>query len=408
MKIKKIISCALALMLSLGTLTVLPEQLNDKLGVAITADAASNDLIICTDNDGLKYVDGYKGNGGDVVIPKDISYINENAFEGETSITSVTAEGDLYVWKAGFRGCTKIKKLVVKGDAYFYQGAFEYCASLETVDIKGSIYELIGGDAFSHCTMLRNFNVKGSKYDYEIGEDAFYNCINLTKVDIAKSCTQIHNEAFLNCIKLSSLTIPEKTKFYTSRGSKHVGYAYGYLTEEDFYNGEAYYFSTDNAPTIYIDYLNYKITSGSYWNTSYYDLKRKLDKFTPCKITLYVTKGSNAENFAKKNGIAYKFVAEETNDELAAPDDIRAAAKTKNTITLKWDKVSGADAYTVYIYNTTTGKYKKYKTVTSNSCVIKSLKKNTKYKFKVSALDKVNGKYVEGEKSDPVSVTTKK
>lgn len=66
-------------MLSLGTLTVLPEQFNDKLGVAITAEAASNDLVILSDSDGYKYVDGYKGNGGNVVIPKDVSYINLRA-----------------------------------------------------------------------------------------------------------------------------------------------------------------------------------------------------------------------------------------------------------------------------------------------------------------------------------------
>ena len=409
MKNKKVLSCALALMLSLGTLTFLPEQLNDTLGAAITAEAASSDLIISTDSDGRKYVDGYKGNGGDVVIPKDISYINSNAFDGVTNITSITAKGNLYVWNNGFKGCTKVKKVVVEGNAYFGQAAFAYCTSLESVEIKGSIDEIIGGDAFYYCTMLRTFKVKGSKFDYEIGEDAFFNCINLQNVDITKGCTQIHNEAFLNCIKLNSLTIPEKTKFYTSKGSKHVGYSVGYVSEEDFINDDAYLFTNNGTTGIYIDYLTYDFPSnGNYWDSEYYNLVLRLEKFTPCKITLNVTRGSNAENFAKKNKIAYKYVNEEEDDELASPDNIRASAKTKNSITLKWDKVAGADAYNVYLFNNATGKYEKYKTVTSATCVIKGLKKNTKYKFRVSALDKVNGKYAEGEKSDSVSVTTKK
>lgn len=84
MESKKILSCALAVMLSLGTITALPEQFNDKLGIAITAEAASSDLIISTDSDGYKYVSGYKGNGGEVVIPADVSYVDEEAFKGTT------------------------------------------------------------------------------------------------------------------------------------------------------------------------------------------------------------------------------------------------------------------------------------------------------------------------------------
>lgn len=409
MKSQKILSCTLAVMLSLGTLTVLPEQFNGTTGIAITAEAASNDLIILTDSDGYKYVDGYKGNGGDVVIPKDISYINSNAFEGVTNITSVTAKGDLYVWNSGFAGCTKIKKVVIEGNAYFAQGAFEMCASLETVDIKGSIDEVIGGDAFLYCTSLRSFKVKGSEFEYEIGEEAFYNCINLKNMDISDGCTQIHNEAFLNCVSLDSLTIPSNTKFYSSKGSKHVGYTYAYETEDNFYDGVPEYFFNDGSTPVYIYYFTYDLpSSGRYWDTKYYGLYGRLDRFNPRKITLTVTKGSNAESFAKKNGIAYKYAAAASDEELASPENIRASAKTKNSITLKWNKVAGADAYTVYMYNASTGKYEKYKTVTSNSCTVKNLKKNTKYKFKVVALDKVNGKYKEGEKSDPVAITTKK
>lgn len=409
MENKKILSCALAVMLSLGTLTVLPEQFNDKLGIAISAEAASSDLIIQTDSDGYKYVDGYKGSGGAVVIPADISYINSYAFEGVTNITSITAKGDLYVWNCGFIGCTKLKKVVVEGDAYFSQNAFDSCASLETVEIKGSIDEIIGGGAFADCSALRSFRVKGSEYEYEIGEQAFYNCINLTKIDIKDSCTQIYNEAFLNCVSLDSLTIPAKTKFYSSKGTKHVGYTYGSSSDDDFLNNKAQYFFNDGSTPVYVFYYTYNYPdSGRYFDTTNYGLYGRLDRFVPRKITLTVTKGSNAETFAKKNGIAYKYASEASNDKLASPDNIKASAKTTNSITLKWDKVSGADAYTVYLYNASTGKYEKYKTVTSNSCVIKNLKKNTKYKFKVSALDKVNGKYKEGEKSDPVAVTTKK
>lgn len=91
----------------------------------------------------------------------------------------------------------------------------------------------------------------------------------------------------------------------------------------------------------------------------------------------------------------------------AAPSNIKSS-KTSSSVTLSWDAVEGADMYRVYKYNEKTGKYEKYKDVKSTKCTVTGLKANTKYKFKITAYDKVNGKYVKGESSKPVSVTTKK
>lgn len=91
----------------------------------------------------------------------------------------------------------------------------------------------------------------------------------------------------------------------------------------------------------------------------------------------------------------------------AAPSNIKAS-KTTNSVTLSWDKASGADMYRVYKYNDKTGKYEKYKDVKSAKCTVSGLKAGTKYKFKVVAYSKNNdGKYVKGESSKAVSVTTK-
>lgn len=92
---------------------------------------------------------------------------------------------------------------------------------------------------------------------------------------------------------------------------------------------------------------------------------------------------------------------------LPAPANFKAK-KTSSSVTLSWDAVEGADMYRVYKYNEKTGKYEKYKDVKSTKCTVTGLKANTKYKFKITAYDKVNGKYVKGESSKPVSVTTKK
>lgn len=91
----------------------------------------------------------------------------------------------------------------------------------------------------------------------------------------------------------------------------------------------------------------------------------------------------------------------------AAPSNIKAS-KTADSITLTWDSASGADMYRVYMYNDKTEKYEKYKDVKSAKCTVSGLKAGTKYKFKVTAYSKnKDGKYVQGESSKAVSITTK-
>lgn len=412
MKGKKIISCVLAVMLSLGTITLLPAKIGSNLDIAVTADAAS-DFQIETDEDGDKYIAGYSGKGGDITIPKSVSYIGENAFSGNDKIKSVTFEKNAYIWSGAFEGCVNLKKVVINGNASFGNEAFAYCVNLASVEVNGSIVKCIAADAFSNCHALKSFTVKKDRYDYWIGGCAFFNCINLRTVDITEGCTELYADVFTNCVNLTSVTIPAKTKFIYKNGKNQIGYSYGSLSND---TSEKYeYRIADNSTSVYIftystrktnDSLYYVDTSDPYV-TDKFDLIGNYTYCKPKKVTLNITKGSSAEEYAKKYGIAYKFVSAAV-DKLAEPTGFKASSKTKTTITLTWNKVKGADAYEVYMYNSNSGKYEKYKTVKGNSCVVDDLTKNTKYKFKVAALDKVNGKYVTGEKSDPISVTTSK
>lgn len=86
--------------------------------------------------------------------------------------------------------------------------------------------------------------------------------------------------------------------------------------------------------------------------------------------------------------------------------------KTSTSITLSWDAVGSADAYKVFMYNPSTKKFEKYKSISKTSCKITGLSKGTKYYFKVAVLKKVkigNGNYGynEGTYSKKISVTTK-
>ena len=117
---------------------------------------------------------------------------------------------------------------------------------------------------------------------------------------------------------------------------------------------------------------------------------------------------ANVDGVYTKNLKVYKRSAASSSSKTAAPSNFKAS-KTNNSVTLSWDKVDGADVYRVYKYNDKTGKYEKYKDVKSAKCTVSGLSANTKYKFKVVSYSKnKDGKYVKGESSKAVSVTTKK
>lgn len=94
-------------------------------------------------------------------------------------------------------------------------------------------------------------------------------------------------------------------------------------------------------------------------------------------------------------------------EKLSAPKNLKST-KTKTSVTLTWDEVSGADSYRVYQYNSKTEKYEKVKDVKKTECEIDGLSSGKKYRFNVAALVKSeDGSYVVQKKSESKSVTTK-
>lgn len=85
------------------------------------------------------------------------------------------------------------------------------------------------------------------------------------------------------------------------------------------------------------------------------------------------------------------------------------AKVSKTSVKLTWKKVSGADGYRVYRYDTKTKKYVTVKSgTTATSLTVKGLKKGTRYKFAVKAYKKVGGTRVWAEKGKSLTATTKK
>lgn len=184
---------------------------------------------------------GYKGFGGDVVIPDDkgIMYIGSYAFALYTTdmsikvdeddwdrnktpgvndtVTSVTIPYDVTeIQKYAFYNCTGLSKVEFafgpkdESCKTIREHAFEGCSSL--TDINSSHVQVIGDSAFKNCTSLTEFDF--SKI-YALGNAAFKGCTSLETVNL----TTLRNawpETFADCTNLKNFISGVNTKLSES------------------------------------------------------------------------------------------------------------------------------------------------------------------------------------------------
>ena len=84
--------------------------------------------------------------------------------------------------------------------------AFYECSNLTSITIPEGVTS-IGNEAFCRCSSLTNITIPKSVTS--IGNQAFRGCYNLTSITIPDGVTSIGDEAFCGCSSLTSITIPE-------------------------------------------------------------------------------------------------------------------------------------------------------------------------------------------------------
>ena len=129
-----------------------------------------------------------------------VAEISDNAFNGDTNLTSVNFEDAVRLKKIGrysFADCTSLTGEVVIPESVTTMqiSAFQGCSSLESVVINAGI-STVYNQCFYKCTSLSSVTLNDNITT--IREYAFADCPNLTYLAIPESVTQIYNSSFAN------------------------------------------------------------------------------------------------------------------------------------------------------------------------------------------------------------------
>jgi formylglycine-generating enzyme required for sulfatase activity len=147
------------------------------------------------------------GKAGAYAIPNSVTSIGDYAFDGCTSLTSVTIPNSVTsVGDSAFGDCASLTSVAIpSGVTSIGDYAFSFCSSLTSLTIPNSATN-IGDYAFWYCTGLANVTIGDSATG--IGESAFAQCSSLANITIGTNVTSIGDSAFYSCTSLTGVTIP--------------------------------------------------------------------------------------------------------------------------------------------------------------------------------------------------------
>ena len=201
----------------------------------------------------------------------------------------VMAEGVDSIGSYAFYECENLAGVSIPaGVQSIGGGAFESCVSLTGVSFPESVTEL-GTDILAGCKNLKSVSIAGnvSKIPWE----AFMGCVNLESVQIPESVWSIESNAFRGCVSLESVDIPDGVAYIGRSAFNRAGLRQVELPESLLSIGACAFEYCTKLKSLRIPAGVTNIGDGA---------------FAGCgSLTLYVTPGSVAEEYAISNGIAY-------------------------------------------------------------------------------------------------------
>jgi len=160
--------------------------------------------------------------------------INIGAFQDLKNLKSIVLPATIRkIGYSAFNGCSNLESFsfdgVVDHIVEFDSEVFYNCTSLTSIELPS--IDCIPEAMFYGCTSLvsvtlgdKSFTDVGRPYfDPGIGKNAFYNCVNLTELNIPARYPIIRENAFLNCRSMKSFTIPASAELWDGAFSGCTG-----------------------------------------------------------------------------------------------------------------------------------------------------------------------------------------
>jgi len=147
----------------------------------------------------------------DLVIPNNVTAIGDYAFNGCSSMATVTIPNSVTtIGIAAFSRCSELTSVIIPNSVTSIGDyTFDLCGSLLSIIIPNKVSR-IGQYTFRSCCSLSSVTIPNSVTN--IGYCAFVDCSSLSSVTIPNSVTNIDEQAFQDCNKMTILNLPNKLK----------------------------------------------------------------------------------------------------------------------------------------------------------------------------------------------------
>lgn len=366
------------------------------------------------------------------ILPDGLEEISDGTFEMCLILSDVTLSKTniKQIGSRAFAGCEYLETATLPETLETVgEGAFEECGNLQSL-IIGKNTGAIADNAFAKCYNLRNVYYMGTKDEFEkiaIGSG------NETMFNFDTYFEHIHVYDDKAKISEGDCVIKGRTIYTCRCGDYYNEFAYGshsysnVITKATFKaDGKTENkckFCGDVKKTTVIPKIVAKLSKTAYAYTGKAISPTVTVKNTSgtalTKDKSYTAKYSSGrtemgEYYVKVtlSGSKYSGSTKVYFNIIPGKATVTAISDS-DSVTLNWNKVTGAKGYKVYSYNPETKKYKAIKTVSGTTYTIDKLECATNYTFTVRAYGKVNGETIWGNHSAvstataPVAVSLK-